>query len=77
MYYAAASLFTIYYPVIFKNADGTNFSVTQANGLNTWFWTADILSLIVVGLLSDWLKVRKPFMLLGAVVSMVHADRSS
>jgi MFS family permease len=70
-YYAAASLFTTYYPVIFKNPNGTSFSVTQANGLNTWFWIADIVGLIVVGLLSDALRVRKPFMLLGAVVSVV------
>ena len=71
VYYAAASLFTIYYPVIFQNPNGTNFTVTQANGLNTWFWAADIVSLIVVGLISDALKVRKPFMLIGAVLSMV------
>ena len=71
LYYAAASLFTVYYPVIFQNANGTNFSVTQANGLNTWFWTADIIGLIVVGLLSDVVKVRKPFMLVGAILSIV------
>ena len=71
LYYAAASLFTIYYPVIFKNPNGTNFTVTQANGLNTWFWTADIISLIVVGLLSDALKVRKPFMIVGAAITAV------
>ena len=71
LYYAAASLFTIYYPVIFKNPNGTNFTVTQANGLNTWFWTADIISLIVVGLLSDALKVRKPFMIVGAALTAV------
>jgi MFS family permease len=71
LYYAAASIFTIYYPVLFKNANGTNFSVTQANGLNTWFWGADIVALIVVGLLSDALRVRKPFMVVGAVLSMV------
>jgi MFS family permease len=71
IYYAAASLFTIYYPVIFQNADGTNFSVTQANGLNTWFWAADIVALIVVGVVSDALKVRKPFMLVGAILSGV------
>jgi MFS family permease len=71
LYYAAASLFTVYYPVIFHNANGTNFSVTQANGLNTWFWTTDIVGLILVGLLSDALKVRKPFMLLGAAISIV------
>ena len=71
LYYAAASLFTIYYPVIFKNPNGTNFTVTQANGLNTWFWTADIISLIIVGLLSDALKVRKPFMVVGAALTAV------
>jgi MFS family permease len=71
LYYTAASLFTVYYPVIFKNPNGTNFSVTQANGLNTWFWVADLVGLIVVGLLSDALRVRKPFMLFGAVFSIV------
>jgi MFS family permease len=70
IYYAAASLFTTYYPVIFKNADGTNFSVTQANGLNTWFWGADIVAVILVGLASDALRVRKPFMLAGAALSV-------
>jgi MFS family permease len=71
VYYAAASLFTIYYPVIFQNSNGSGFTVTQANGLNTWFWGADMVSLVVVGVLSDALKVRKPFMLFGAVVSIV------
>jgi MFS family permease len=71
LYYAAASIFTIYYPVLFKNANGTNFTVTQANGLNTWFWGADIVALIVVGILSDALKVRKPFMVAGAALSIV------
>ncbi len=70
-YYAAASLFTTYYPVIFKNANGTSFTTAQSNGLNTWFWTADIIALIVVGLLSDALKVRKPFMLFGVILSGV------
>jgi len=71
LYYTAASLFTVYYPVIFKNPNGTNFSVTQANGLNTWFWVADLVGLIVVGLLSDALKVRKPFMVVGSVLAIV------
>jgi MFS family permease len=71
IYFVAASFFTIYYPTVFKNADGTQFTVSQANGLNQWFWGADIIALIVIGLLSDWLKVRKPFMLVGAFASMV------
>jgi hypothetical protein len=45
--------------------------VTQANGLNQWFWGADIIALILVGIFSDKLRVRKPFMLFGALASMV------
>lgn len=67
IYYAAAAFFTIYYSVTFKNSDGTYFSVSQANGLNQWFWGFDILALIVVGVLSDVLRVRKPFMLIGTL----------
>ncbi len=70
IYYVAAGFFTIYFAVTFKNADGTYFSTQQADGLNTWFWSADIIALIVVGALSDRLKVRKPFMLFGTLVAM-------
>jgi MFS family permease len=71
IYFIAASFFTIYYPSIFHNADGTGFSVPQANGLNQWFWGADIVALIVVGVVSDTLRVRKPIMMIGCVASMV------
>ena len=67
IYYAAAGFFTIFYSTTFRNADGSNFSVTQANGLNMWFWGADAIALIVFGVLSDRLRVRKPFMLVGAL----------
>jgi MFS family permease len=71
IYYAAAGFFTIFYSVTFLNPNGTNFTTSQVNGLNTWFWGADIIGLIVVGILSDILKVRKPLMLLGAAGSIV------
>jgi MFS family permease len=67
IYYAAAGFFTIYYSTVFVNSDGLNLSVTQANSLNEWFWGADAIALIVFGVLSDRLKVRKPFMLVGAL----------
>ncbi|HEX4217755.1 MAG TPA: hypothetical protein VHZ02_05270, partial [Acidimicrobiales bacterium] len=38
---------------------------------NAWFWGADIVSLIVVGWVSDRLRVRKPLMLIGAVGAIV------
>ena len=67
IYYAAAAFFTIYYAVTFKNPDGLNYTTSQVNGLNTWFWTADILALILVGILSDRLRVRKPLMVIGTI----------
>jgi len=67
IYYAAAGFFTIFYSTTFQNPDGSQFSVTQANGLNVWFWGADAVALIVFGVFSDKLRVRKPFMLVGAV----------
>lgn len=70
VYYAAAGFFTIYWSTTFKNPNGSYFSVAQANGLNTWFWGADIIALIIVGLFSDALRVRKPFMLFGALGSI-------
>ncbi len=71
IYYAAAGFFTIYYSVTFLNANGTNFTTSQVNGLNAWFWGANIVALVVVGIVSDLLKVRKPLMLVGAVGSIV------
>jgi len=71
LYYAASAFFTIYWATVFKNPSGLNLTTSQANDLNTWFWWADILALIVFGVLSDLLKVRKPMMLVGAVGSIV------
>ena len=71
IYYAAAAFFTVYYSVTFLNTNGTNYTTSQVNGLNTWFWGADIIGLVVVGLLSDRLRVRKPFMMLGVVGAIV------
>lgn len=70
VYYAAAGFFTIYFSTVFLNPNGLNFSVSQANGINKWIWATDAISLIVVGVVSDLLKVRKPFMLVGVIGSI-------
>ncbi len=70
IYYAASGFFTIYWSTTFQNADHSYFSVAQANGLNTWFWGADAVALVIAGYLSDKLRVRKPFMLVGALGSI-------
>jgi MFS family permease len=65
IYYTAVGFFTIYLTSIF------GFTLTQANGINNWFWAFDAGALIVVGLLSDKIGVRKPFMLVGAIAAVI------
>ena len=64
-YYASVSVLTIYWVVTY------NRSTPQANGINVWYAAALSIGLVVAGLLSDWARVRKPFMLFGAVCAMV------
>ncbi|HXY28547.1 MAG TPA: MFS transporter [Acidimicrobiales bacterium] len=63
-YYASVSVLTIYWVVTF------NRSTPDANGINVWSAAFLSAGLVVAGVLSDWAKVRKPFMLLGAVSAM-------
>jgi MFS family permease len=71
VYYCASSFFTIYWSTTFVNVNGSLYTVSQANGLNQWFWGAEIITLIIVGWLSDRILVRKPLMLVGAIGAMV------
>ncbi|HEY2793392.1 MAG TPA: MFS transporter [Micromonosporaceae bacterium] len=64
-YYIAVGLFVVFYATIF------GYSLSRANGLSNWYWSIQTIALIVTGLLSDWLKVRKPFMVIGGVISAV------
>ncbi|WP_280359399.1 MFS transporter [Nocardia otitidiscaviarum] len=51
----------------------TNFGFTpaRANALGNWYWIASGVALVGTGIISDRMKVRKPFMLIGAVVSII------
>jgi MFS family permease len=71
VYYAASAFFTIYWATVFKSSNGLNLTTSDANYLNTWFWGADAVALIVFGILSDKLRVRKPLMLAGVVGSII------
>jgi len=65
IYYASVSVLTLYWVVIF------NRTTADANGINTWYWACMSTMLVVFGILSDRLRVRKPFMLVGAIGTMV------
>ncbi len=64
-YYIAVGLFVVFFATIF------GYSLAKANGLGNWYWSVQTIALIITGLLSDWLKVRKPFMIIGGVISAV------
>ena len=61
IYFTMVSFLVIYLTTTY------GFSEVQAAALGNWFWAFDAVALLVVGFLSDWLDVRKPFMLLGAL----------
>ena len=63
IYYAAVGFFPVYFQTIF------GFTQSKANGLGNLTWGADAVALILIGLLSDKLRVRKPFMVVGALVA--------
>ncbi|CAG6397462.1 MFS transporter [Streptomyces cocklensis] len=65
LYFAAVGNFVVYFATTY------GYSEQRANAVANWYWAANAIALVVVGLLSDRLKVRKPFMIVGAVGSIV------
>ena len=64
-YFASVSVLTLYWVVVFGR------STPDANGINVWYASFACGTLVLFGVLSDLLRVRKPFMLVGAVACMV------
>jgi MFS family permease len=65
IYYTAVAFLVIYMTTVF------GFSIKDANGLGNWEWGFNIAAVILIGMLSDRLRVRKPFMVVGGVASVV------
>jgi MFS family permease len=65
LYYIAAGFAVVYFATVY------GYSESKANALANWYWITNALTLVVTGLLSDWLRVRKPFMVVGTAVSLV------
>ena len=64
-YYVAVGFFPVFFETIF------GYSQSKANALGNWFWSFNAAALLVMGFLSDRARVRKPFMVLGAVSAIV------
>jgi MFS family permease len=65
IYYTAVLASVIYLTTVF------GFSLKNANGLGNWNWGFNVIAVILVGFISDWLRVRKPFMVFGGVLAAV------
>ncbi|MER6979216.1 MFS transporter [Streptomyces carpinensis] len=62
IYVAAVSVFPLYLVSMF------GFKLSTANNMMSLFWLVNVLSALLWGGLSDWLRVRKPFLTAGAVM---------
>lgn len=65
LYYIAVGFYPVYFQTVF------GYSQSKANALGNWSWACNAGALILTGYLSDRIRVRKPFMLVGAVGSIV------
>jgi MFS family permease len=65
IYYTAVGFFTVYFTTLH------GYSLSKANSIGNWFWAFDAGVLIVVGIISDRVRVRKPFMVVGGIGSIV------
>ena len=65
IYYTAVGFSVIYLTTVF------GFSVKDANGLGNWNWGFNVIAVILVGVISDRFRVRKPFMVIGGVLAAV------
>ncbi|MGA9859488.1 MAG: MFS transporter [Solirubrobacteraceae bacterium] len=65
IYYVAVGFFPVFFETVF------GYSQAKANALGNYFWAFDAAGLLIIGVISDRLRVRKPFMVLGAVCAIV------
>jgi MFS family permease len=65
IYYTAVGFGLIYLSALF------GYSTKNANGLLNWNWGFNVIAVILIGMVSDLVRVRKPFMVIGGVGTAV------
>jgi ACS family D-galactonate transporter-like MFS transporter len=65
VYYTAVGFSLIYLTTVF------GFSVKDGNGLGNWNWGFNVIAVLLIGVISDRFRVRKPFMVVGGVIAAV------
>ena len=56
-------------PVLYATAFG--FNASDANGIAAWAWGANVVVTVFIGFLFDWSKIRKPWILIGCVLTII------
>jgi MFS family permease len=64
IYYTLIAFLPVFMVSIF------GFTQARSNLLGNWIWAFNAGSLVVAGIASDWLKVRKPFMVVGTAIAL-------
>jgi ACS family D-galactonate transporter-like MFS transporter len=65
LYYILVGFTVVYFATVY------GYSPARANSLANWYWIANAIALVVTGLLSDKLRVRKPLMIVGTLISVI------
>lgn len=65
IYFTAIAYFVFYLP------EFLGFSLSSFNGIQEIYWGVDIVALLVFGFISDKLMVRKPFMIIGSIGTVI------
>jgi MFS family permease len=65
IYYTSVGFSVIYLNIVF------NESLKNANGLGNWNWGFNAIGVVVIGVISDRFRVRKPFMVIGGILGAV------
>jgi MFS family permease len=65
IYYTAVGFSLIYLTTVL------GFSVKNGDGLGNWNWGFNVIAVLLVGIISDRFRVRKPFMVLGGIIAAV------
>jgi MFS family permease len=65
LYYMLVGFAVVYFATVY------GYDAARANSLANWYWITNAITLVVVGVLSDRFRVRKPFMVLGTVIGLV------
>ncbi len=65
LYYILVGFAVVYFATVY------GYSEARGNALANWYWVTNAIALVVTGVLTDRFRVRKPFMIVGGIISIV------